>query len=245
MNRSEPITEKRRAAASARGAVTDGSASKTSKPRRRRKGRPKNDDPGIGPESIIQNTAELLRQYPPSQVTRVMAAKASGVHPSLIHYYFKTRSSLMIAVAAHFVEEFRHRIQTENAKITGTPAERLRARIVTLVDAELSYPYLARLLIDEVLPSDQPDALELVQGLGRRGATDYRALIAEGVESDELRDIDGGWLFTSVIGLCQFFESARVLYSAFIHPDVSDDELRANYHDFIVDLLFNAVLPKP
>ena len=55
----------------------------------------------VGSDTIVQEVCELLRDFAPRDVTLLRVAQHAGVDRSLIRYYFKNRSSLLLAAARH------------------------------------------------------------------------------------------------------------------------------------------------
>jgi len=72
----------------------------------RRQGRPPKDDSQELRDKIIAATRELLRTRPPDAISRIDMARAAGVDPALIRYYFGTRDDVLNAVAQTFMNDF-------------------------------------------------------------------------------------------------------------------------------------------
>src|SRR5262245_45071444 len=94
---------------------------------KRQKGRPHKNARSVGPEALVAVARKLLKEKPPTQITGLEIARAAGVDPALIRYYFKDRSTLFVAAAMQALSELRerHRVANVGAK---SPSERLRRR---------------------------------------------------------------------------------------------------------------------
>src|SRR4051812_29562011 len=100
---------------------------------RRGKGRPRPESPGaVGREALLQATCQLLKQVPPSRVTRRAIALQAGVAPSLIGYYFGPMDDLLLEAVIHMWRELRERSRAAVAD-ANSPAEKLLARTKVLL----------------------------------------------------------------------------------------------------------------
>ena len=71
---------------------------------RRGKGRPARGQPGVGRETMIAATSELLKKRSPENITRAELARKAGIDPALIRYYFGDMSSLVLQAHPHLHE---------------------------------------------------------------------------------------------------------------------------------------------
>jgi TetR/AcrR family transcriptional regulator len=71
------------------------------KRQQRARGRPRDSGASVGADAIVREVCELLREFAPRDVTLLRVAQHAGVDRSLIRYYFKNRSSLLLAAARH------------------------------------------------------------------------------------------------------------------------------------------------
>ena len=101
---------------------------------KRKQGRPQKDMPAVGRETLIAATRKLMKVMPPGQITRLDIARAAGVDPALIRYYFGDKSKLIVAAVLDAGAELRDRQRANFAK-GGSPSERLTRRIGVLMSS--------------------------------------------------------------------------------------------------------------
>ena len=204
-------------------------------------GRPGSAEAGVGKDALITATCELLMHTQPSQVTRALVARHTGVDPSLIRYYFHDRSSLLVAAAERITLEYSSALQQAVANSGNQPESLLRARVATLVELEAKYPFFHQLFIEEVLNSDAPAAKAMTAGLTERASSAYGSILRQGIAQGDFRDLDADLLFVSIIGMCEFFTSAVKLLGVIAGRPVSLDEVKDRYKSFICDLIIHGI----
>ncbi|MEZ5916007.1 MAG: TetR/AcrR family transcriptional regulator [Parvularculaceae bacterium] len=214
---------------------------KAKRPKKRKIGRPKDQESSVGRAGILDATCELLMQTPPISVTLAMVARHTQIDPALIRYYFKDRAGLLVAAAEQITNEYSAALADAMERCGDDPEERLKARIKTLVNIESTYPFFHQLFIDEVLNSNAPSARKLVEGLTERAASGYGAVLAAGNERGVFRDVDKNLLFVSTIAMCEFYNSAMELLGLLAGKSVRSEKVKGEYADFICDLIINGI----
>ncbi|MFT4046775.1 MAG: TetR family transcriptional regulator C-terminal domain-containing protein [Solimonas sp.] len=211
-------------------------------PRKRSVGRPARGDQGVGQDALIEKTCELLRTMPPEQVSRAEVARYMGVDPSLIRYYFRDRSSLLLAAAQKLTRQFAITLE-ESLKRSGetTPEQQLQARVGAFLDMQVTYPFFHRLIIEEVVTSDAPAAKELLESLTQRGIGAYETILKRGVKEGSMRKINASMLFLSIIGMCEFFVAGLPILEAAKGAPINAAAAARQYRNFICDLVINGV----
>jgi TetR/AcrR family transcriptional regulator len=214
----------------------------------RSRGRPRNvaegtgaQDVSVGRDALIDATIELLKTRPPSAITPVVVARTTGVHPSLIRYYFKNRASLLVAVAERVTEQFSEQVEAAALVSDGSPRSRLCARIGALIDLNATYPFFHQLIVSEIAPSEDPIAREMIARFTNRGQGAYGAILRAGLVDGSFRGMDPGLLYVVVIGMSEFFASARRQLETAQGMEIDEAELRAVYKTFVCDLVLNGV----
>jgi TetR/AcrR family transcriptional regulator len=231
--------------------MTNTSASKTGTSPAKRKvgrpagtrgtGRPKNQGTTVGRDMLIDKTCELLKTTQPSEITRAMVARETGVDPSLIRYYFSNRSTLLTAAARRVSERYQEMLDAAAARSDGSARSQLSERIRALVELLATYPYFHRLFVEEIMGSDSEDARAVFEAITARGSTSYDAIIKNGVDSGAFRQVDTAMLFAAIIGMSEFFKpGTRVIEQARGHS-VPEEDLRESYARFICDLVIDGI----
>lgn len=198
-------------------------------------------DTSVGRDALIEATIDLLKTRPPSAITPVVVARATGVHPSLIRYYFRNRASLLVAVAERITEQFSQQVEKAAEQSDGTPRSRLCARIGALIDLNASFPFFHQLFVSEIAMSDDPAALDMVARFTNRGQGAYGTILRAGLVDGSFRGMDPGLLYVVVIGMSEFFVSARRQLEIAQGAPIDEEELRAVYKAFVCDLVLNGI----
>jgi AcrR family transcriptional regulator len=212
----------------------------------RARGRPRSvageTDGAVGRDALIDATIELLKSSPPSAITPVTVARATGVHPSLIRYYFKNRASMLVAVAERVTEQFARQMEAAASDETdNSPRARLFVRIGTLIDLNATYPFFHQLIVSEIATSDDPAAQAMIARFTNRGQGAYGNILRAGLADGSFRGMDPGLLYVVVIGMAEFFVAARRQLEIAQGGEIDEVELRAVYKAFVCDLVLNGV----
>lgn len=197
----------------------------------------------VGRDMLIEVTCNLLKTTQPATITRALVARETGVDPSLIRYYFRNRSVLLAAAASRMAERYGQMIEQANVRSDGSPVSLLRERIRALIDLLATYPYFHRLLTEEIMPSSEPEAVEMFRQMTERGTLSYDAILSAGIEQGVFdANINRTMLFTAIIGMSEFYmPGLRVMAEAEgnIGPEA---ETRAAYTEFVCNLILNGII---
>ena len=195
----------------------------------------------VGREALIDRTCELLTQLPPNRITRAEVARQMGVDPSLIRYYFRDRSMLLLAAVEKLTAEF-SRIRNQEMQHAQPDAEgKLRARVSALLKFEITYPFFHRLLIDEFVNLNSPAAAQFLRELTTSAVAGYGAILESGFEQGVFRRSDSAFLFLAVIGMCEFFVNGMPILRIALGKSFDQRAISARYREFICDLLLNGL----
>jgi TetR/AcrR family transcriptional regulator len=211
-------------------------------PRKRRGiGRPAAGAQAVGREALIDRTCELLTQLPPDRITRAEVARYMGVDPSLIRYYFRDRSMLLLAAVQKLTAEFARIHEQEVRHTAPGPEGRLRARVGALLKFEITYPFFHRLLIDEFVQLNSPAASRFMNEQTNSALASYTEILEAGVKEGVFRPADSAFLFLAIIGMCEFFVTGKSFIRAALGKDFDERALGTRYGDFLCDMLLNGL----
>ena len=207
----------------------------------RARGRPRDDGASVGADAIVLQACELLREVAPRDVTLLRVAQHAGVDRSLIRYYFKNRSSLLLAAARHLFAQ----LQNELAGLQNIPPEdpeaRIRESARALLRFQIKHPYFHRLMVDEVVNSDHPDALAFFKSFTGAGVRNHRAIADAIAQHAGMRDVDGAFIYMALIGMCEFFVTGAPILKVAFGRDYDVEAVHRQYETFLVDYVVDGL----
>lgn len=184
---------------------------------------------------------ELLREVAPRDLSLLKLARYAGVDRSLIRYYFKDRSSLLLAAARHLFGHLRSRLAVVETRRAEDPETRIREMAVVLLRFQLEHPYFHRLMIDEVVNSSNADAQEFFRSFTGRAAEDFRSMAAATARRGVSRAFDGVFLYLAVIGMCEFFVTGRPILEVAFGRGFDPAEVSRLYEGFLRDYVVDGI----
>ncbi len=212
------------------------------KKQRRARGRP-GDGGGqsVGADAIVLEVCELLRELAPRDVTLLRVAQHAGVDRSLIRYYFTNRSSLLLAAARHLFAQLENALVVARQVPPEDPEEQIRASVRALLRFQIRHPYFHRLMVDEVVNSDQPDAQAFFKSFTATGIDSYRKAAAAATRLAGAKAVDGAFLYMAVIGMCEFFVTGMPILKVAFGKDYDPEVLNRQYEKFICDYVIDGL----
>ena len=209
--------------------------------RRRSPGRPASAGLSVGADAIVLKACELLREVTPGELSLLKLARYAGIDRSLIRYYFKDRSSLLLAAARHLFGLLRARLAVVEARRADDPESRMREMAVVLLRFQLEHPYFHRLMIDEVVNSSKSDAREFFRSFTARAVEEFRGMAAGTARRGVSRAFDGVFLYLAVIGMCEFFVTGRPILEVAFGEGFDPAEVSRQYEGFLRDYVVDGI----
>ena len=211
------------------------------KPRRarRRQGRPHKDAPTVGREALIAATRNLTKTIPAGRITRLDIARAAGVDPALIRYYFGDKSKLLVAAVLQAGAELRERQARAFAEETSV-RERIRRRIFVLLEMLYQDPSLHHLIIERIIHSKSKEARQLRHDMVHGTCKQLAAVINEGVAKGEFHRVDPRHLFLATVGACSFPMAERAMFEELMGGPTTEADLHA-YAQFVSDIFLDGL----
>ena len=212
------------------------------KTERRKPGRPlAQGSKRVGADAIVHEVCELLRDFSPRDVTLLRIAEHAGVDRSLIRYYFKNRSSLLLAAARHLFAELERALDAARRAAPVDPEGQIRANAVALLRFQLEHPYFHRLMIDEIFVSDEPQAKAFFESLTSTAVAAMRATARAAAREAETRAVDGAFLYIAIIGMCEFFVTGAPIIKVAFGEDYDAEAVARKYEKFIGDYVVDGL----
>jgi AcrR family transcriptional regulator len=195
--------------------------------------------PAVGRETLIAATRKLMKVMPPGQITRLDIARAAGVDPALIRYYFGDKSKLIVAAVLDAGAELRDRQRANFAK-PGSPSERLTRRVSVLLDTLFEDPSLHHLIIERIIHGKSKEARQLREEMVYGTCKALAAIIEQGVESGEFRPVDPRFMFLAMVGACSYAMAERALFGELMGEEPTQAHV-ASYGEFVSELFLHGL----
>jgi AcrR family transcriptional regulator len=176
--------------------------------------------------------------YPGATVREI--AERAAVNPALVHHYFGTKQGLHAALLDRVTRELREKIET-SAAAEGPPAERLRELLKTWVRAVGHDPYVPRLIIEEVLVPEGERLESFVERFAAPLAERLLKIVAEGVQTGELRPVPIPFVLPSVAGLSFFIFVGAPLLRRIFGIEPTEPEVIEAWAEYVSGLLLSGI----
>ena len=207
--------------------------------KKRKQGRPQKDKPAVGRDTLIAATRKLMRTISPAQVTRLDIARAAGVDPALIRYYFGNKEALLAAAVLEAGKEMRSRTR-ENTALATSPSEKLRRRMVALLEVLYEDPSLHHLIIEKIIHGHSKQMREFRYDMVHGSCKELASIIEEGTHLGEMATVDPRHLFLAMIGACSFPMGERALFDELMGREATRTDLEA-YTLFVTELFIHGL----
>lgn len=212
---------------------------------RRRQGRPPKGNGLGGREHIIEATKELLKTRSPAALTRREIARAAGVTPALIRYYFGHKNSLYSAVILDITGQIISTLE-QLAIDEGPVRERLRAYVKAFLRILSENPNFHQLIMETIIFGETKEARQKRSEITHRMVDDLARLAEAGRRTGELSTLDPRLLHVLIIGACEFFVVGAhpILSEVFTARELKSKAVQDRYGDFLADLLAYGLAPR-
>ncbi len=194
----------------------------------------------VGRDRLIQATIDLFHKRSPSKLTLGDIAKFARVDPKLLRYYFGDKNALFTAAVTQMLGEMQATVEGQLHN-EGPIAERIRKRVRSLLQTLYANPHLHPLIVEQIMHGDREAGRQALKFMAARGYAVTRKLIEDGLERGELREVDPRFLHVAVVGLCEYFVTAKPLVQELFSGRPVSMKMTEAYADFVADLLFRGL----
>jgi AcrR family transcriptional regulator len=216
-------------------AMTKAVARTKTRLKKRRQGRPAAGENNVGRELLLAAAEKLLRTMPPARVTIARVAQEANADPSLVRYYFGSRTALLVAVVDRVTAHGMHGVRRKDE-----PTVALADHIGKTVQFIGSAPFMHRLMIDELAQAGTKESRARVKAMNLDLVEFYRELLsADG--GRELVDTDPLFLHLAVLGASDFFSAGEPLIRELLPPGTDMKKLTAGFQKFLVKLVLDGL----
>ena len=190
-------------------------------------------------ERLLQAAHELLYEREGARFSVSEMCARADANVAMVKYCFGNKEGLLLALVMRITGSLRADFEALAAQPVGW-REKLERHVAGIVGSYVRYPYINRLLADQLRRADEPGTLALSASFAAPLGAFHRDLLAAGRAAGEVRDVDPVLFFFSVVGMCEFIFSARGWLTHGFGRAL-DDELVARYIDHVVELVLSGV----
>jgi AcrR family transcriptional regulator len=153
-------------------------------------------------EQIIEATIRCLARDGYARLTMKVLAREAGVSQGILHYYFKDKAAILVAVLEAVTADLDRRVVQAQAEGGQTPQQGLHAVIATCLSTTQTQPELWRVYIQlwgEMMHDDSLRAInaDLYGKMRRQVAT----LLSKGMRDGAFRRVDVSQAAAMIVGL--------------------------------------------
>jgi len=194
-------------------------------------------------ELLLSATHELLYDRGGATVSISEICGRAGVNVAMVKYCFGNKNGLMLALITRITDSFGAELQ-QLAASDGDWRVKLDRHLREVVRNYMRYPYLTRVLMDQLRSADEEGHRSLSKSLVIPMSDFHRQLLEEARRKGELsRPVDPVLFFFSVVGMCEFVFAAEP-WLTFTFGIELDDELVARYADHVSTLVLASLQPE-
>lgn len=218
--------------------ATKPTTSKT--PKSRQQGRPDSSQ-GVGRDSILEAAIQVLKTTSPEAMTMVDVAQRANVHPALVRYYFGSKNGLLRSAVGTLIE--REQESMRKSMDSGTSLQaKLGKRLTGMIELVQENPNFHRLAMDRVYAETNEDGQDLLARMSANGMKLTLAMLHNNSEQ-AIRAVDPRFMHIAMVGVAEFFISAKPLLHELFGEETDFEELKKRYVDFIGDLFIHGLTP--
>ena len=190
-------------------------------------------------ERLLQAAHELLYERGGARFSVSEVCRRADANVAMVRYCFGNKDGLLLGLVMRITGSFRADFERLAAEDLGW-REKLERHVAGIVRSYVRYPYINRLLADQLRRADEPGTRALSESFAAPLGAFQRDLLAEGRRAGEVRDVDPVLFFFSVVGMCEFIFSARGWLTHGFGLAL-DDELVERYAGHVVELVLSGV----
>ena len=196
----------------------------------------------MGADAIVLEVCELLRELAPREVTLLRVAESAGVDRSLIRYYFRNRSSLLLAAARHLLAQLQNEVEAAKQGLQeNDPGSEIRENARAFLRFQIKHPYFHRLMVDEVVNSGEPEAQAFFKSFISSAIARQRAAAGAAARHAGMKSVDGAFLYTAIIGMCEFFVTSVPILKVAFGKDYDAQAVNRQYERFMCDYVIDGL----
>jgi AcrR family transcriptional regulator len=191
-------------------------------------------------ERLLQAAHQLLYEDASATVALSEVCARADANVAMVKYCFGNKDGLLLALITRITDSFRGDFERLAAEQLGW-RPKLERHVAGIARNYLRYPYINRLLADQLQRSDELGTRVLSESFAVPLQAFQAQLLDEGRRAGEVRDVDPVLFFFAVVGMCEFIFSAR---GWLVHGFglALDDAFVDRYVDGVIELVLRGIL---
>jgi AcrR family transcriptional regulator len=191
-------------------------------------------------ERLLQGAHQLLYEDASATLALSEVCARADANVAMVKYCFGNKDGLLLALITRITDSFRGDFERLAAEQLGW-REKLERHVGGIARNYLRYPYINRLLADQLQRSDEPATRVLSESFAVPLQAFQAQLLDQGRRAGEVRAIDPVLFFFAVVGMCEFIFSAR---GWLVHGFglALDDAFVDRYVDGVIELVLRGIL---
>ena len=191
-------------------------------------------------ERLLQATHELLTERGGGNVSVSEICERANANVAMVKYCFGNKDGLMLALITRITDSFRTEFE-HLAEQKLDWREKLARHLRAVVRNYMRYPYINRLLMDQLRQADEHANRMVSDSFVVPMAEFHRTLLTEAEQSGAVhRHIDPVLFFFSVVGMCEFVFTAQP-WLTYGFGAALDDDLVERYADHVSELVLASI----
>lgn len=192
-------------------------------------------------DALLNAASALMIERDSINISFVDIAAKAGLNPALIHYRFKTKANLFIALldrdaGSTYVELER----LVNADLTAI--EKMRHHVHGVIKVYYRFPYMNRLLSNLAVETNSAVSRIISERFTLPLIEAQRKILDQGLKEGTFRAVDSTLFYFSFFGACDHLFSATYALKWSFGIQEIDDDLRRRYADHVVGQVLGNIL---
>ena len=206
----------------------------------RGQGRPRRSDGEVGRDRLLEMACAAMSARPRTDIQRQEIAKAAGVTPALVSYYYPDKWQLLESAARPVIEDYVAQIRfLLNSQ--DDPVETLKKLTLFYINFNRRHGFVLEYYLEAVARREaRADATLLNEAYA-----EILAFFDANIRAKRLRDCDAALLQSTLWGVCKYIANLSDPQQAHPLSIDGDPEAGRRQADLVCDLLLNGILMPP
>lgn len=196
------------------------------------------------PEALLDALHFLMVERRSLDVAIADISDRSGLNTGLVRYYFKSKNGMLLALLDRIAGL---PIRNLNALIDApmSATEKLKRHLTGLINLNHRYPYMNELVGYLINRTDEEIAKRVYADSVEPLLIAQRAIIQQGIEGGEFRDVDPTLSYFTLTGACNYAFSASHVHRPGFPTEAVNDETRQRYIEHVLSFILAGLKPSP